>query len=120
MAHDTPIPLKHFASTMAADAQAQRKALQRDLNAIDSGLLPLAQAMQHGSMPVSGSHRALVHAVQSDGQRITARGMLLFHSVEAGCACENDPTPMNELQEQADFVITLDPDHKVVMLSLCI
>jgi len=119
MAHDTPVPLKHFASTMAADAQAQRKALQRDLNALDSGLLPLAQAMQYGSMPVPGSHCALVHAVQSDGQRITARGVLLFRSVEAGCACENDPTPMNEIQEQADFILTLDPARHVAVLSLC-
>lgn len=71
--------------------------------------LPLASLMQHGSRPLMQSVEAVIHAVRDKPHRIRVRISLFFESVDAGCACENDPTPMVEYHECADLMLSIEP-----------
>ena len=33
---------------------------------------------------------------------------LFFQSIDAGCACEDDPTPINDINEYAELELILD------------
>ncbi len=97
------------ASLAAADKPGFSERMRDDIAALPEDCLPLAAAMAHGSMPVAGSVRPVIYAVEIDAEVIRVHVSLFYHSIEAGCACENDPTPINDLQECADCTLELRP-----------
>ncbi len=107
----TRIPLPAYALAEALQRRGQSdfaQALTQALSGLPSNALPLIQTMQHGSMPVAGSIRPVIYRIEDRGNRIDVSLGLFFRSVEAGCACEGDPTVPTEHEECADLRLCIN------------
>ncbi|MFI9654417.1 hypothetical protein ABGV17_06765 [Guyparkeria sp. GHLCS8-2] len=78
-----------------------------ELAALPADDLPLQQGMAHGSVAKGDALSAMVIGSEIDSSQVRIRAGLFFASVVAGCACTNDPTPMNDESEycEVEFVI---------------
>ena len=98
-----PAPI--LAALKQRDAPGFHHALKR---AIRSLPLPLSALMQHGSRPRDSSPEPVILAVEDMGGMVRIRFGLFFQSIDAGCACEDDPTPINDINEYAELALILD------------
>jgi len=104
-----PLPASALAKALQRRGQPDfAQALAQALSGLPSDALPLIQTMQHGSMPVAGSVRPVIYRIADRGNRIDVSLGLFFRSVEAGCACEGDPTVPAEHEECASLRLCID------------
>lgn len=83
-------------------------ALKREIEQLDSDHLPLHQALSVGSHVLEDTLSAMVIAAAEAEGAIRVKVGLFFSSLLTGCACADDPTPVNENSEYC--VVQLDID----------
>ena len=104
------MPSVCLARTLAAWSGPQREAvLKQELEELDSGLLPLREAMARGNQVAVEPVRVLVLATGEGEDCFQARLGLLFASLIGGCQCADDPSPLEALPEYAELEIRIDP-----------
>lgn len=83
--------------------------LKREVERLEYDRLPLYQALSVGSHVLEGTLSAMLIAAAEAGGVIRARVGLFYASLLTGCACVDDPTPVNENSEYC--VVQLDIDR---------
>lgn len=93
------------ASAAPADREATFKA---EVSALSPDELPLQQGMAHGNVAQGDALSVMVISSRGDATRLRIHAGLFFTSVVAGCACTNDPTPMNDEPEYVEVEFEID------------
>ena len=99
------LTLPKTASAAPADREAAFKA---EVSALSPDELPLQQGMAHGNVAQGDALSVMMITSRGDATRLRIHAGLFFTSVVAGCACTNDPTPMNDEPEYVEFEFEID------------
>ncbi|MCC6207534.1 MAG: hypothetical protein IT488_05235 [Gammaproteobacteria bacterium] len=93
-------------------------ALKHEVERLEYGQLPLYQALSAGSHVLEGTLSAMViHA--SDGSGIIhAKVGMFYRSILTGCACADDPTPVNENNEYCVVRFSIDAATGTALVEL--
>ena len=96
--------------TLAAWQQdAFTETLNTELNQLAAGVIPLQQCLRQGSHVVEDEdYRFMLISSEEGTDAIELKIGVFFNSVIAGCACADDPTPMDTCSEYGEFLIRLD------------
>jgi len=84
--------------------------LQAELEALGEDALPLQQGLSTGSYVTDSRRQAMIISVRDCGERIRAKAGIFYTGILTGCACADDPTPVNEESEYCE--VTLDIDKR--------
>ena len=83
--------------------------LNSELNQLRPGDIPLHQCLARGSHVADDQAcRFMLINGQEDTQSIKLKVGVFFNSVIAGCACADDPTPMDTCSEYGELLIIID------------
>ncbi len=74
-------------------------ALKAEIERLPAAALPLQHGMSKGSVVLDRPINAMVIAASEDGGFIHVKAGIFFSSMLAGCACADDPTPVEEQSE---------------------
>lgn len=84
--------------------------LKEEIEQLDADLLPLQRGLSAGSHVQSDKFTVMILGVSEGEDFIHARAGIFYTSIIAGCACTDDPTPINELNEYCE--VRLDINKK--------
>lgn len=82
--------------------------LQRELAALDPGLLPLQQGLSASSQVLDAPHQAMLLTARASDGRIEAKVSIFFSGIVAGCNCADDPTPVAAQPEYCELLLSID------------
>ncbi|MCC6302197.1 MAG: hypothetical protein IT489_05290 [Gammaproteobacteria bacterium] len=82
--------------------------LKHEVEGLDYAQLPLYQALSVGSHVLEGTLDAMVINASGAPGVIQAKVGIFYRSILTGCACADDPTPVNENNEYC--VVRFDID----------
>jgi hypothetical protein len=103
-----PMTIRLTDSVRAWGTPAFNEVLRREVEQLNSDHLPLHQALSVGSHVLEDTLSAMVIAAAESEGAIRAKVGLFYASLLTGCACADDPTPVNENSEYC--VVQLDID----------
>ena len=83
-------------------------ALKKEIEQIDAGQLPLQQGLKTGSYALDGKHKAMIIRASEEADVVRVKAGIFYSGILTGCACADDPTPVNEESEYC--VVQLDID----------
>lgn len=70
-----------------------------EIEQIEAGQLPLQQGLKTGSYALEGKHKAMVIHAAEAADAIHVKAGIFYSGILTGCACADDPTPVNEESE---------------------
>ncbi len=82
--------------------------LKKEIGRMDAGQLPLQQGLTTGSHVVDGKLDAMIIGVSEEAGFLRVKAGIFYSGIITGCACADDPTPVNEENEYC--VVQLDID----------
>jgi hypothetical protein len=95
-------------------------ALKREVERLDTGRLPLQQALSTSSYVTDSPHKVIVIRVSDDAEFIRVKAGIFYSGIIAGCSCADDPTPVSEQGEYCEVQIQIDrktAEATVVLLA---
>ena len=107
-------------SLEAWDTPAFNETLKAELEQLDGSQLPLQQGLTTASHALDNNLSALIIHSRDDGDFIRAKAGIFYTGIIAGCACADDPTPVNEETEYCLVQIDIDKatgEASVALLS---
>ena len=111
------IELKSALSTWQTDAF--NTVLQSELEALESTRLPLQQGLTLGShIAEDKGFKAMIISTQDDDRHIQVKIGVFFDSIIAGCACADDPTPLDTCSEYCELLLFVDKITAQTRISL--
>ena len=81
--------------------------LSDELGAANPAALRLERLLQHGSHIVDAPEFMLLDT-ETDAENLRVRIGVFLHSVLAGCACADDPTPLDIMNEYGELLLRID------------
>jgi len=99
---------------------ALKSVLKQELEQSGVEQLPLVEGMTHGSVPLDDTVEVMVQSVSETDEAICAKVGIFYKSVIAGCACADDPTPTDEVNEYCEVRLEIDKttaEATIVLLS---
>ena len=92
--------------------------LKRELMQFGIADLPLQVGLTSGSQAIDRPISVIIKRVDDAGPVIRVRAGIFFKSVIAGCSCEDDPTPTNELDEFCELQLDIDKMTALATVTL--
>jgi hypothetical protein len=83
--------------------------LKQEIEQLEAAQLPLQQGLRTGSYALDG-HKAMIIGAAEDAGVIRVKAGIFYSGILTGCACADDPTPVNEESEYC--VVQLDIDKQ--------
>lgn len=100
--------MKLSKSLQAWPTPAFEEALKTEIESLDANQLPLQQGLTQGSHALENTVRASLIRVTDDAASIQVKAAIFYRSIIAGCSCADDPTPVDELVEYCEILLTID------------
>jgi hypothetical protein len=91
--------------------------LKQEIEQLDAAQLPLQQGLTTGSYALDG-HKAMIIDVTEETGLIRVKAGIFYSGILTGCACADDPTPVNEESEYC--VVQLDIDKHTAETSIAL
>ncbi len=95
-------------SAAAWGSPAFEAVFKRELAALGNAGLPLQQALQVGNLALDDAIDVVVLSQSEAAGRLKLKVSLFYTSVIAGCACDDDPTPVSENTECCELQVEID------------
>ncbi len=80
--------------------------LRKEIEQLGAAHLPLQQGLSTGSYALDNKLQVMIIGVSEDAGFIHAKAGIFYTGILTGCACADDPTPVNEESEYC--VVQLD------------
>jgi hypothetical protein len=80
--------------------------LKQEIERLGAEHLPLQQGLSTGSYALDNKLQAMIISVSEDAEFLHAKAGIFYTGILTGCACADDPTPVNEESEYC--VVRLD------------
>lgn len=81
---------------------------KHEIEQLDAGQLPLQQGLKTGSYALDGKHKAMVIGVSEAADAIHVKAGIFYSGILTGCACADDPTPVNQESEYCVVQMRID------------
>ncbi len=91
--------------------------LRREVAALGPSALPLQQGLRHGSHVLDDGMQVTVLGIDREGAEVVARLGIFYWSVLAGCACADDPGPVNRNAEYCELRVRLQPGRRRAVID---
>ncbi len=104
--------------TACAESAELAATFTEEIAASSTADLPLQQGMAHGNVADGDALSAMVIRTEIEPGCIRIHAGLFFSSVVAGCACTNDPTPMNTNPEYCEAIFDIARDDGATTVRL--
>lgn len=96
-------------AAMAWGTERFGNVLKRELEQLPAGALPLQAALSMSSYVVDqGPISAMVIQANEHDGKLRAKVGVFFSGILGGCACADDPTPVNENAEYCVLAVEID------------
>jgi hypothetical protein len=92
--------------------------LKEEIVALGPEVLPLQQGLTTGSIALGDKLSAMILSTRETPAAIHVRAGLFFTSIIAGCACADDPTPVDENSEYCEVALEIDRESGAVRVAL--
>jgi len=93
--------------------------LKNELESTSGTLLPLQAGLQQGSyVAEDDGFKVMLIKAQDDDQQIQAKIGIFYTSIIAGCACSDDPTPLDTCNEYCEVLLVIDKTTAEAELNL--
>ncbi|WP_410474755.1 hypothetical protein [Guyparkeria sp. TX1] len=102
------LPMLYLPRTARAEPGELEPTFKAEIAALSPDDLPLQQGMAHGNVAKGDALSAMVISTEITPGQVRIHAGLFFASVVAGCACTNDPTPMNDEPEYCEVEFAID------------
>ncbi|AHK78183.1 glucosamine--fructose-6-phosphate aminotransferase [Ectothiorhodospira haloalkaliphila] len=95
-------------SLKAFGSEGFAQVLKEEVSGLGSGVLPLQQGLRTGSNSLDGGLEIMVLRSKEAPAILRVRIGIFYQSIVAGCACADDPTPVNENTEYCEVDVEID------------
>lgn len=102
----------------AWQTDAFRSVLKTELEALGENQLPLQQGLSQSSYVSDSGYSIMPISEQVSNGVIQARVGVMYKGIIAGCSCADDPTPVDEINEYCEILVTTDLQSGVTTFSL--
>jgi hypothetical protein len=82
--------------------------LKEEIIALGPEVLPLQQGLTTGSIALTDKLGVMILNVTEAPDSLRVRAGLFYTSIIAGCACADDPTPVDEHAEYCEVELEID------------
>jgi hypothetical protein len=110
--------LKLTRSLAAWGTKSFAAALKAELEGLDVADLPLQQGLERTSYVTESPFRVSLLGLGERGSTIEARIGVFYAGVVAGCACADDPGPVEEQPEYCELLIEIHKDTADIRIAL--
>ena len=105
-------------SIKAWNTDSFNKVLINELRSIDSNLLPLQQGLSYSNYAVGDNVSAIILHSEEDNGQLQVKAGLFYTGIVAGCNCADDPTPVDEINEYCEILLSIDKKTAQTSVSL--
>lgn len=102
----------------AWNTDAFRSVLKAELEALGEDNLPLQQGLSQSSRVSDSGYKVMPISEQDEGDTIKARVGVMYQGIIAGCSCADDPTPVDEINEYCELLVTIDRESATTIFTL--
>lgn len=95
-----------------------KEVLKSEIEQLESDQLPLQQGLEQSSHVSDSGFKTIILNVSEDTQCIHAKAGIFYSGIIAGCSCADDPTPMSELNEYCEILLTIDKETAETAIKL--
>jgi hypothetical protein len=92
--------------------------LKNELGTLGIEALPLQQGLKYSSVALTDKLSISVLGSSESDNSIIARAGLFYTGIIPGCACSDDPTPLDESNEYCEISICIDKVTAQASISL--
>ena len=92
--------------------------LKKEIELMDAGQLPLQQGLTTGSYVINGKLKAMIIGISEEPDFIRVKAGIFYSGIIAGCACADDPTPINEESEYCVVQLNIDKHTAETTIAL--
>ncbi|MFW5452424.1 hypothetical protein [Thioalkalivibrio sulfidiphilus] len=105
-------------SLNALGTPAFESVLKAEIAALGAAGLPLQAGLRTGSVALDDRLEVTILGVDEGPDTLRVRAGLFYTSIIAGCACADDPTPVNENAEYCQVRVEIDRQSGEARVSL--
>ena len=99
-------------------SEAFADTLKHEIEQLDAAQLPLQQGLSHSSYVSDEPHYAIFISASDDATVIHARVDIHYSGIIAGCACADDPTPLDISIEMCELSFDIDKHSAETSVTL--
>jgi hypothetical protein len=92
--------------------------LKAEIEALGEDKLPLQQGLSQSSYVSNSGYRIMPISEQESDGMLKAHVGVMYRGIIAGCSCADDPTPVDEINEYCEILVTTDLRSGVTTFSL--
>lgn len=96
---------------------AFESALKQEIEQLPAAQLPLQQGLKTGSYALDG-HKAMIIGAAEEAGVIRVKAGIFYSGILTGCACADDPTPVNEESEYCVVSLIIDKSTAETTITL--
>ncbi|MGB0129952.1 MAG: hypothetical protein WBP72_20095 [Rhodocyclaceae bacterium] len=96
------------------------KTLKQELEALDSGQLPLQQGLSATSYALDDKPEVIVFGATDDATSIRVKVGVFFSGIVAGCSCADDPTPVEPQSEYCELDVRIDKATALATITVAV
>jgi len=95
-------------SIQAWNTDSFKRVLIKELGLIDSNLLPLQQGLSYSSVAIGNNVSAIIFRSEENNGQLQIKAGLFYTGIITGCNCADDPTPVDEINEYCEVLLSID------------
>jgi len=95
-------------SLNAWHSDAFKQTLKDEICSLNPDLLPLQEGLQHSSYAIADNLAVMIIKTEENRDTLQIKIGLFYSGVIAGCNCADDPTPVDEITEYCDALISIN------------
>lgn len=91
--------------------------IKQEIEQLPAAQLPLQQGLKTGSYALDG-HKAMIIGAAEEAGVIRVKAGIFYSGILTGCACADDPTPVNEESEYCVVQLAIDKSTAETTITL--
>lgn len=100
------------------NTQAFRQTFQHEVCGLNSETLPLYAGMTVGNHVIDDKLQVMILNTSETKTHISVKAGVFFSSIISGCACADDPTPVNENAEYCEMLFQINKHNAETSIAL--
>jgi len=82
--------------------------LVKELSSLGMNYLPLQKGLSSSSVALDHALKLMLLGKQENGGHATIKMGAFYTGINSGCSCADDPTPIDEVNEYCEIIVSID------------
>jgi len=105
-------------SVKAWNTDSFNSVLIKELRSIDSNLLPLQEGLSNSNYAMGDNISAIILHSEENNGHLQIKAGLFYSGIIAGCNCADDPSPVDEVNEYCEVLLSIEINTAQTNVSL--